>query len=284
MNIRINGQEANIQVETEKTVGEILAGLEQWLENSGHRLSGMTIDGELINSGSIEASFCRNIDSISTLDIITSSLQELTIEGLTHVLEDIEEYENLDFDGKQRYAVLWEESPAARLLAGEIPELFTWITQTFSGEGLSPQALRPAVEERLREIQDPMNELGKTEPIIAGICVRLEELPLDIQTGKDARAAETLSFFSAIAGKFFRIFNLLKVMGFPLAEIKVEEKPVAEYISEFSAALREIVTAYEQRDTVLVGDLAEYELSPRLRNLSAALLHTGSVAVPVQDA
>jgi len=104
------------------------------------------------------------------------------------------------------------------------------------------------------------------------ICARLEDLPLDIQTGKDARAAETVNTFSNIAEKVFRIIGILKLEGFPVGEITVGSMPIAAYITEFGSALRELLTAYEQHDTVLVGDLAEYEMAPRLRGLHSAVL------------
>ena len=49
------------------------------------------------------------------------------------------------------------------------------------------------------------------------------------------------------------------------------EITVSDYIGEFNAILKELLAAYETRDSVLVGDLAEYELAPRLRCLYAAL-------------
>jgi hypothetical protein len=49
-------------------------------------------------------------------------------------------------------------------------------------------------------------------------------------------------------------------------------------MEEFGAALKELLAAYEVRDAVLVGDLAEYELAPRLRGLYAAI-NTPLVAV-----
>jgi hypothetical protein len=59
--------------------------------------------------------------------------------------------------------------------------------------------------------------------------------------------------------------------GFPVGEIMVAENPIDTYLAEFNAALRELLAAYEQRDTVLVGDIAEYEMAPRLRNLHTAV-------------
>ena len=271
MNIRINGTAADIRLETERTVGEILAGLEQWLANSGHRLSGMVIDGETAHTGSLEASFDRNIDTITTIDILTSSLPELIAESLLNVCEDIGEYEALGFEEQQRYAGQWRESPQARLLAEQIPDLFDLAAKAFAGEGLSPAALRSIAAERLRELRDPAGELAAVEPLITETCARLEDLPLDIQTGKDSRAAETIQIFSGVAEKLFRVFSVLKAEGFPVGEMRANGMPAAENAGEFNAALKELLAAYEQRDAVLVGDLAEYELAPRLRDLYAAM-------------
>lgn len=273
MRITINGKDADIRLETEQTVGEIVAGLGQWLANTGHRPSGMVIDGEAVHTGSLEASFDRNIDSVKTLDILTSSLRELTAESLLNVLQDITDYEAGAFEEKQRFREQWEESPQARLLAERMPELFSETAKTFSGEGLSPAGLRSIIEERLRELRDPAGELDRAGPLIAGVCARLEDLPLDIQTGKDARAAETMQIFSGIAEKIFRVYEVLQAGGFAgeKAPDTVSGVPLAEYVSEFGGVLKELLAAYEQRDTVLVGDLAEYEMAPRLRDLYAAI-------------
>jgi hypothetical protein len=271
MNIRINGKEADIQIETEQTVGDILSGLGQWLANSEYRLSGMAIDGETIHTGSLEASFDRDISSIGTLDILTSSLPELTAESLLNVLRDIADYEACGFAEKQCHRERWKESPQARLLEEQLPDVFDLTVKTFSGEGLNPAGLRSIIDERLRELRDPAGELEKAEPLISRVCARLEELPLDIQTGKDSRASETIQFFSGVAEKIFRVFKVLQIEGFISEEIKAAGAPSDEYLSKFGAVLKELLAAYEERDAVLVGDLAEYELAPRLRDLYSAM-------------
>ena len=272
MKILINGVDADIQLETEKNVGEILCALDAWLNNTGHRLSGLNIDGETISSGSIDACFGRNIDTITTLDIHTMPVLQLFAESLINTMEDISAYEAAGFDERGRFSEQWKQSPQALLLAEHSPELFGWASQTFSGEGSGTQAFRVLVEERLRELRDPAAEMNRTGPLVSEVCTRLEELPLDIQTGKDVRAAETVRTFSGVAEKVFRVFNVLKTEGFPVEEIAVENMPIAAYIAEFSTALRELLAAYEQHDTVLVGDLAEYEMAPRLRSLHAAVV------------
>jgi len=273
MKIRINGADADIQLETEKNVGEILCGLDTWLNGTGHCLSGLSIDGEAADTGSMEACFGRTVDSITTLDIYTTPVLQLFAESLVNTIQDINAYEAAAFEEKGRFAGQWKQSPQALLLAEHSPELFDWASQTFSGEGSGTQVFRVLVEERLRELQDPAAEMSRTGPLVNEICARLEELPLDLQTGKDMRAAETVRTFSGVAEKVFRVFNVLKIEGFPVGEITVENMPITAYITEFSTALRELLAAYEQHDTVLVGDLAEYEMAPRLRTLHAAVVN-----------
>jgi hypothetical protein len=99
----------------------------------------------------------------------------------------------------------------------------------------------------------------------------MEELSLDIQTGKDQRAAETIQLFSRTGEKLFRIFFILKSEGLSLDTFVVDGLPARNFMAEFNAALSEISAAYKNRDTVLVGDLSEYELAPRLLKLFSAL-------------
>jgi len=272
MKIRINGADADIQLESEKNVGEILYGLDSWLAGTGHRLSGLAINGKAINSDSMEACFAANIDTVNTLDITTSAIVELFAESLLHTIQDIAAYEAAGFEDKNRFAESWKQSPQALLLAEQSPDLFDWSVKVFSGEGVSPQGFRLLLDERLSELQDPAAEMVKAGTLVDEICGRLEELSLDIQTGKDARAAETIRAFSGVTEKVFRIFNMLKLAGFPVGEITVENTSITAYIAEFDTALRELLAAYEQHDTVLVGDLAEYEMAPRLHRLHTAIL------------
>ena len=271
MKIKINGVDADIKPENEKTIGEILSALDSWLAGTGHRLSGLIIDGKTVNAREMELFFSRGIETIDTVDICTTSLPQLVADSLGRTMRDIEEFQSAGFDGKAGFAHKWETSPQACLLSEQYPELFNWTIKTFSGEGCSPQVLSALFEERLRELADPAGEMSRTAQLVDDICVRLAEFPLDIQTGKDARAAETVNIFSGLAEKVFRIFHTLKIEGFPVTEIKIDTMSINDYITEFNKALKELQEAYEKRDTVLIGDLAEYEMAPRLRGLHTAV-------------
>ncbi|MDR2608701.1 MAG: hypothetical protein LBC57_09950 [Treponema sp.] len=271
MEISINGEKGGITLEQEKTAGEVLSGLESWLRNSGHRLSGIKINGELVKAASLDDVFDRDLGDIENMDILTSSWAELAVDALADLIRDLCDFEESDFQDRGRFAAEWIESPSSRFLSEEIPEIHAWASFAFSGQGYSPSELKLIVEERLRELGDPRAELEKIGKLVEELEKRLEDLPLDFQTGKDRQATETIQIFSAAAEKIMRIYAILKVEGYDLVSRRVEDKTLPEYLEEFNTALRELLAAYEAKDVVLAGDIAEYELAPRLTRLFAGI-------------
>ncbi|MDR2052111.1 MAG: hypothetical protein LBP80_01740 [Treponema sp.] len=273
MDIYINGKTADITLETEKTIGDLLSGIEDWLHSLGRRINGLDIDGETVTGADISSVFYRELEGIGVVNIKVCPRSELALDALYEARGFLtaraknEEQENI--------ARLWRAAPAASFLRDETGQLFRDIDAVFDSDetegAVKAERVITLVDERIREFLDPKEELERIESLVTGIAERLEELPLDIQTGKDGRAAETVSVFSAIAEKLFRLFYLIQSGGQDLSGILVDSSPVYDFLGEFNAALRELLAAYESRDAVLVGDLAEYELAPRLRSFYGAL-------------
>ncbi|MDR1105175.1 MAG: hypothetical protein LBL44_02360 [Treponema sp.] len=271
MNILINGRDTDITLEEEKKIGDVLSGIEAWLDGSGHHVSGITVDGEEVNARSFSGFLERDIAGVRDLRVTTSSWAELAVEALLDTRRDAGNYENAEFGERARFSEKWKESPEAGHLEANFPDLYRTALAAFSGETLDPGSLRSLIDERIREMKDPVGELGLVSKFVEEAAVRLEDLPLDIQTGKDGRAAETVQIFSALAEKIFRIFGIQRAEGFEFSRLMVEGVPVYTYVEEFGTALKELLEAYESKDVVLVGDLAEYELAPRLRNIYRAI-------------
>jgi hypothetical protein len=272
MDISINGKTADITLETERTVGELLSGLDGWLRGSGYRLNGLEIDGEPVAGADISSVFGRDIGGIGAVDIKACPHSELALDALCGARGFLSAFA----DGEQGgVSQAWREAPAASFLREESGRLFRDIDAAFELGGAEGAAkagrMIPLVDERIRELAGPEEELGRLEALVAETARRLEELPLDIQTGRDGRAAETVDIFSAVAEKLFRLFYLIQAQGQDLSGILVNSSPVYGFLDEFNTALRELLAAYESRDVVLVGDLAEYELAPRLRSFYEAL-------------
>ncbi|QQO07531.1 hypothetical protein [Breznakiella homolactica] len=271
MNLTINGEGAEITLESEETLGELLSGLEDWLAGSGYSLSGITINNEKISAGSIGEVFDRKLSEIDVLDIQTSNLFELLLEALIVARDILEAYREAAFDSRQEIQQDWEGSAAASFLSHRNPELFGIIDAALSGEGLSPDQVLALTDERIAEISAPQQALLQLETIIDGVSQRLEDLPLDLQTGKDSRATETVQLFSNITEKLFRLMAYLNSRGFEFEYQGDSGATFDNFFEGFDATIKEMLAAYEAKDAVLVGDLAEYELAPRLRLLFGIL-------------
>nr|AGS53150.1 hypothetical protein [uncultured bacterium contig00060] len=271
MDIRINGQAADVTIDHEKTVGEIMAGLQEWLAGMGHRLSGLSIDGQTADPSSLEEFFLREIKNIKVLDIFTSSLAQLYAESLLNLLDDIKEYKSLDHNGKNNYLNNWKEKPEALFAFEQMQDLYNFFENMFSIGNFDADTVYAITEERLREVKDPLSEFTKMESLVKETCTLLIDLPLDIQTGKDSRAAQTIQIFSGIAEKVLRILWQLDIQGYLLIKTD-DEKSFTKIVGEFGELVKQLLDAYERNDTVLVGDIAEYEASPRLQELYTDIL------------
>jgi hypothetical protein len=271
MDITINGDSADIILEKERTLGDFLLGIETWLSGSRHILSGLQVDGAVIGVNSMADAFLWELEKIKSIALKTSTHSELLAEALFAAREILKTYEAVSFNEQGRLREPWEKSPAGAFLSEEAPDVYESILKTLRGEGLSPKMLDALMDERLRELESPCGELKNMEGSVTAIVRRLEDLPLDIQTGKDQQAAQTVSLFSGITEKLFRLFFLLEQEGIITEDHTVDDLSVQAFIGEFTAALKELLAAYEVTDVVLVGDLAEYELAPRLLKFYSAM-------------
>ena len=271
MNICINDQPADITLDTEKTLGDVLSGIEYWISSTGSRIREISVDGQVLADDALCGAFDRDVKDIKKLDIAVSAYRELAAEALGILRQTCLLYSEAAFDDRPQIAEAWEISAASYFLRADISDLYTLAGRAFSGEGLSVHDLSIIVEERQREIVNPGLEIAGCEALVKNIAERMEELPLDIQTGKDQKAAETIQLFSRTAEKLFRVFFVFESEGLSLDNFLVDSLPGRTFMEEFTAALTEISAAYENRDTVLVGDLSEYELSPRLLKFFFAL-------------
>jgi hypothetical protein len=293
MDIRINGEAVDVTLEKEQTLGAILSGIENWLGSSEFRVNGLEIDGETIPGNELPDAFYRDLQGIQTIDIRVCSRQELMLEALaearcyltalTNSPSEVQALVDNAFDGSGSSLVeSWKNSAAASFLSVELPEIHKIVDDLLvqngpeiysdagrGGDGISASLILSLIDERIREIGDSVGEFERIEPLVAGISERLEELPLDIQTGKDGRAAETVTLFSNAAEKLFRLHFIFQSRGKFIDT--VDSVPVNDFFEDFNTALKELLAAFTGKDSVLVGDLAEYELAPRLRAFYAAL-------------
>jgi len=269
MEIFINGKPADIVLETEKKVGDVLAGMEKWLEGSGNRLSGLGIDGLVTGAEALPAVIERELAGIKKIDMIISSWESIAMEALSGLKNYCALIAGSSFEDRSKIINDWETSAAKTFLSTDISDLYETAKLSFSGEGISPSDLEILAGERMSELEDPCAEILKMEMTVNETAARMTELPLDVQTGRDGRAAETIRIFSRMGEKLFRLFRILNHM--PAEPFEINGQPVKKYLNEFGTVLAELTAAYGNQDSVLIGDLAEYELAPRLTEFYSAV-------------
>jgi hypothetical protein len=265
MQVTINGSNTDLVIETEKTLRELLINLELWLENRGFSVSGISINGSSISAEALEQMYNLGLEQIEKLDIQASSWVELYHQALQEALKLVQHLQDVSFQERQELIKGWNDSVSMRFILDRDAELGQFLNNAFSGQGITFNGLESIILERLGELEDPLQAAQMVQKLLDETIQRMENLPLDLQTGKDRHAIESLQVFTVIMGKFFRLLPLLTFL-----EIKTDSlKPLLE---EIGTILQELLSAYEAKDTVLVGDLAEYEIAPRLRSLQEALV------------
>jgi hypothetical protein len=118
------------------------------------------------------------------------------------------------------------------------------------------------------ELREMIRELGNR---FTACIPHLQEIPVLLQTGKDLKVMEIINAFSSDLKSLYQILPLLSIAGFPSTGPEINGILLTDYPAELSPILKEMMGALESKDTILVGDLSEYELAPRIEHLGSVL-------------
>jgi hypothetical protein len=260
MQLVINQTPVEMTLENERTVRDLLDSLERWALQQGQVVVGALIDGRVASE-----------DSASIL-LEGIGLVELETVGRDNQLEArlgiVGEYLSL-----ASRAVLGANIPLLKDLRSE----FGPIRETLDGLGLWNAAERSELEkpwdtgiaknlllrlssrvlERQEMLLDPGRPLARTLTVLAQQLEGVGNLPLLWQKGQDKLAVE----------KVLALFSVLEDLDriAPVA-LQAGRKPFSwsEFRNSIQPFLSEVRQALETQDYVLVTDLIEYELAPRL--------------------
>ena len=100
---------------------------------------------------------------------------------------------------------------------------------------------------------------------------KMEEVPVALQTGKNNEVSESIKKVADSIDQFCHIAALATLFPQDFNNTKINDMPFNDFFSDFSPILLDFEQALQNNDTVLIGDLSEYEICPRLKAISAAL-------------
>lgn len=293
MQIRINDTVIDYTLQGEKNLGDVLTSLDNLLAQEGYLITSVETDGLEVDVETREQWSGRELKSISELDISISHPKEIALRKLTIIDDFLTASEELLEGGAPLPESLIE---SAKKIEGIVRQVFgdeilkgsntesTSLAATLtadiekqsSGERIALiDNLRALVQERKREVEHPIRELQSVHGLIEDSISELSETPVLLQTGKDREAMSTVIRFTEHCGKLLRIYSRLSESALEKNEIMElsvgEGATVEDFFQELNGILKELADAMSAGDSVLTGDLLEYEVAPRARDLLEAI-------------
>lgn len=293
MTIFINETKVDFKLENEKTLQEVVNSLLQWVDGQGHQLQSILVDGAPLMAENMEDWQDNPIADIERIDLSTISRMEARLNYLQALYQFFLLLQrSLEERNDSLLQQISSTYPSIREKLGQLfpPEsqgqhTFTDKLDAFlTGSGIfdsgkvpeQPEALIELVSklnliisELIREITNPLAELLSTAELLKRLVSEMEEVSVLLQTGKDKEAMDSIIRFTELSQKLLRIYpNLMHHGIIDVTKAKVMDKPFDEFYKEFNAILIELTDAFRANDSVLLGDLLEYEIAPRLEELT----------------
>ncbi len=286
MEIRINDQPLAFSLENERTLGEVVHELERWLAGSELVLCEARWAGRDLLALPAEEWSATKPEQVQRLELTVRHASELRMENLRtlqeflraarafaagpekRAAEELERGYPLFLDSLRRHfseaEIGGQLEGLAALAAGGGPEelcLLAPAARDLLSEASS--ALEQLIGLRL-EADDPTAALNRLSAELEATAAGISEVSVLLATGRDRQAMEAVVRFSELSQ---RLLRHLSSRGAPA----VGGREPREFFTDLNRVLQELLTAFQARDTVLIGDLLEYEVAPRLRQVQAAL-------------
>ncbi len=189
----INGQEIDVQIEDEETIGDVLHSFELTCEENKAAVIGILVDGKQI-----------------TADIF-----------------DEEAAKPLGKNTKFEFSIVTEN---------DIKASYTKLSELF-------------------------NELAN----------KMEEVPVELQNGKNLEVSQSIKSVADSIDQFCHIATLASLFPETFTNTEINGMSFQEFFNDFSTILADFEEALKNNDQVMIGDLSEYEICPRLQAISKAL-------------
>lgn len=189
----INGDETSVQLENEKTIGDVLHSFELTCEENNAAVIGISIDDKIITA-------------------------ELFDEIYNNPLESNTKFE------------------------------FTVVT-------------RQSIKDSFAQLAILFDELS----------IKMEQIPTEFQNGNTLNAVESIKNLADNIDRFCHLAALASLFPDTFKNSNINGMNFKDFFEDFSPILHDFEDAMKNNDTVLIGDLSEYEICPRLKSISEAL-------------
>ena len=290
MEILVNREPLDFRLENESSVGEVIDGLADWLSSGSFAITSLDV-----NATSYAIHDRSSWENIAVTEVDELSVEALPLNRVDHTtIVALDEYCSLLKEAIETGAT----EPLGELVA-ELPYVRARLVQFFPSlagpdggadvlndadleQARLPEeprrtrlveeidALRTILASREREYRDPARELALTLGQLSASRDTLVEVPVQLQTGHQQAAMETVVTVTELLSRLMRLIPLVESAAAD-DTLGIDVPGVRRFAEELAPQLVELSEAFEAQDTVLIGDLLEYEVAPRLEQLKSLL-------------
>lgn len=285
MKILVNGEPLDFALEHEQSLGEVIDGLQRWLTDGAFTLTSLLVNGTaypIHNRSAWDEMRLHDVETVSVEALRHDQADQTAILALEDYLAML--HSALEASDDAAVADLADELPhvtdrLVRFFPSLVDEHGTCTvlqSEALENGGTPPDQdrqrlmreisqLRGLLMSRAREYAHPVREMALTLGQLSAASADLEQVPVQLQTGKGAEAMKSVVTLTELLSRVYRLAPLVsgaKDSG------GLDVGRITEFTRETSEVLSELQQAFEINDTVLVGDLLEYELAPRMRSVA----------------
>jgi hypothetical protein len=276
--LKINGEQVPYTLEKEARLAEFVQGVSDWLGGSGLLVTGIRMGESDLLTAPREGWEATALDVVGEVDFQVRRTADLRIEhwqtllawlamleeelkapgpGLEELLAGLEQtltdasHNPFEKPGSTTLAAL-----AAAFRGQSASAVRRWPAEGRNKVLALIAGMRSALSARTREALQPQEALRTCISGLRASLPQLAEVPVHLATGRDRQAMETIA---AVADLIETLIALL-----PFLPLDGER---ARLFGELNGVFRDLIAAFDAKDTVLIGDLLEYEAAPRIAAL-----------------
>jgi hypothetical protein len=293
--LTINGETVSYSLENERSLGEVVKGVQSWLAAAGFLVTELRADGRdllqeqpeawgdvaLVQALDVKATHTGDmkIAHWQTVDVWFGMLAEElgraagmppgAAAGMPDPLEDLlaglpqilEGFTANPFlppgsDMARRFEALWKSQ-------GRVEDPRAWPAERREEAAGLIRDLRAAVRQRMEDATHPKEPLARRTAMLRDSLGDLREVSLLLQTGRDKAAMDIMVRFTDVVQSLMDLLPFLP-----------PDPERARLLTELTPVLRDLVSAFDAHDAVLIGDLLEYEVAPRMERITPLLEKT----------
>lgn len=189
MKIFINGQEADITLDSEKNLGDVLTSFESECAKNKATTVNIVVDGEEVSADAFDTFTQKPVEAISTLELTTITEDDVLLS--------------------------------------------------------------------FKDIATRFSELIEDMKLIS----------LQFQNGQDKNALVTVTQLADTVDYFCKATALSTLFPEKFADMNIDGVAIQDFFGDFMAILTDFEEAFKNSDSVMLGDLAEYEITPRIESI-----------------